>query len=277
MQQETIEVVKAQRDGLKRKVSEQSRGSVRPLATWLFILGGTLTAFWYLTNNGSSMSMLIFLTGVTLLSSAVLLYFLSPARYLRSEVADGESIANTTNIGKILSGMLIEAQGIHLSATPAGTLKVFIPAAEGGRIPFEAMNSSGQIFVLPKDGPRGLLLDPPGSGLIRHARQIGVTFSDAGLEAELKDTLEKGMELAKTVTVKKTGDEVQVSLTNMANKGMCESIRKESPGLCKQIGCPVCSFIACAIVEGTGQAVKIKSIAFEGKTLRATFEMLNGA
>lgn len=276
MQQQDYEVVKAQRDGLKRKLAEQNRWAMRPTATWLSLIGIAILVFWYLTKSGSAMSMVVFLAGITLLSLAVLLYFMSPARFLRAEVSDGEVLGNTTNVGKILSGMLIEAKGVHVPASQAGELKVFIPASDGQRIPFEAMKASGGIFILPKDGARGILLNPPGYGLMRQARQIGISFSDAGLENELKDVLEKGMELASVATVKRTGDEVHVSLTNLANTGLCQSIRKEQPGLCTQIGCPICSFIACAIVEGTGFPVRIKTITVEGNVLRTTFELLEG-
>ena len=276
MQQQDYEVVKAQRDGLKRKLAEQNRWAIRPTVTWLSLLGAGILVFWYMTNNGSSMSLVVFLTGVTLVSSSVMLYFLSPASYLRAEVSDGEVLANTMNVGKILSSMLIEAKGVHLPASQAGEMKVFIPASHGQRLSFETIKASGGIFVLPADGARGILLDPPGYGLLRHARQLGISFSDIELEREIKDVLEKGMELANVAAVTRVNDEVHVSLRNLANNGLCTSIRKERPGLCTQIGCPVCSFIACAIVEGTGRPVRIKSISVEGKYLQAVFELLQG-
>lgn len=277
MQQETIELVKAQRDGLKLKLAEQNRRATGPTATGLALIGLALLIFWYLTSNSSLMSIVIFLAGVTLLSSAVLLYFMTPARYLRSEVSDGVALGNTLNVQRLLSGMLIEGQGIHLPVSRAGGPKVFIPVSDGGRLPLEAFKA-GSIFIVPADGAaRGLLLEPPGCGLVRQACQIGAGFSDSGLEGELKDVLEKGLELARTVEVKRAGGEVRVSLAGMASAGMCEFIRREHPGLCTRIGCPICSFIACAIVDGTGRPARIKSIAAEDQALTVTFEVLKGA
>jgi hypothetical protein len=55
---------------------------------------------------------------------------------------------------------------------------------------------------------------------------------------------------------------------------MCAAIRKDSPGTCTQVGCPVCSFVACAIAEGTGRMVRIESVSVKGKALNATFKLV---
>lgn len=254
-------------------MAEQDRWAVRPTATGLALLGAALLVFWYLTNSGSLSSTAIFLAGVTLLSSAILLYFLSPARYLRSEVSDAEALGNTLNVGRFLTAMLVQGHGIYLPASRTGGLKVFIPVADGQPVPFQALQP-GCVFIAPPDSTaRGILLEPPGCGLVRHAGRIGVRFSGSGLEGELRDVMVKGMELATGVEVTGGRDEVQVRLIGLASRGLCESVRKEQPGLCTQIGCPVCSFIACAIVEGTGRAVRIKSASVDGKALVVTFQL----
>ncbi len=102
------------------------------------------------------------------------------------------------------------------------------------------------------------MLEPPGYRLLAYAREIGATFTDEGLENEMKDALENSLELAGHVAVRREGDEVLVTMGDLANDGMCAAVRKESPGICTQTGCPVCSLVACMIAEGTGRMVRIE-------------------
>ncbi len=101
------------------------------------------------------------------------------------------------------------------------------------------------------------MLEPPGYRLLAYLREIGATFTDEGLENEMKDALENSLELAGRVTVRREGDDVFVTLGDLANEGMCAAVRKENPGTCTQTGCPVCSLAACMIAEGTGLPVRI--------------------
>jgi hypothetical protein len=55
---------------------------------------------------------------------------------------------------------------------------------------------------------------------------------------------------------------------------MCRTLRKEGIVLCTQVGCPICSFIACAIVEATGRRVRIADVSVKGKKIDATFELV---
>lgn len=266
-----IEILKGQRDALRRRLSAQSRWANRPAAAGLLLIGLALFAVWALARDGSAMSMLLLLAAVTMSSLAVLLYFLSPSAFLRAEVADAEAVSNALNVGRVLSGLLIEARGIYTPASLSGATKVFVPVAEGAA---DLPKASGSVFVAPREGARGIMLDPPGYGLLAHAREIGAAFTDEGLENELKDIVENGLELARRAGVTRKGDEVTVTMAGLANAGMCERIRKEDPGVCARIGCPVCSFAACAVAEGTGRRLRIRNVSAEGGTVRVTLELI---
>ena len=82
------------------------------------------------------------------------------------------------------------------------------------------------------------MLEPPGYRLLAYAREIGATFTDEGLENEMKDALENSLELAGHVTVRREGDEVLVTMGDLANDGMCAAIRKESPGTAPRPAAP---------------------------------------
>jgi hypothetical protein len=282
---ETIEILQVQRDGLKRKLDAQNHRAIRPAALALLVLGLTLLTLWlgleYISGNGdvtamldsaSGMSMLLLLTGVAVIALSILLYFLSPARLLRAEIADAFALSHMANIERLLTSLMTEARGVYVPAARAGTTRLFIPVS-GKADPASLPQSTG-IFVTSGKGTGGIVLEPPGYRLLACLREIGATFTDKGLEDEMKDALKDSLELASHVAVRRKGDEVSVTMGDLANAGMCADIRKESPGTCTRTGCPVCSLVACMIAEGTGRMVRIQHADVNGRTLNVTFGLV---
>jgi hypothetical protein len=283
---ETIEVLKGQRDSLKRKLDAQNRWAIRPAALALFVLGLALLARWFafeytasgydvaaMLESASGMSMLLLLAGVAVIALAILLYFLSPARFLRAEVSDALALSGMANIDKLLASLLVETRGIYIPAARAGTTRLFLPVS-GEPALASLPSATGGLFVTPGKGAGGIMLEPPGYRLLAYLREIGATFSDEGLENDLKDALENSLELASHAAVRREGDEVRVTMGNLANAGMCEAVRKERPGTCTQTGCPVCSLVACMVAEGTGRPVRIDQASVKGKTVNAVFKLV---
>jgi hypothetical protein len=262
------EVLIGQRDELKKKLEAQNRWAIKPAALGLSVLGVALLVYWLATRDGSTQSLLVLLAGLTLLAVAILLYYLSPSRFLRCEVADAIAITGVLDLGRILASLLIEGRGIYIPASETGRTKVFIPVGEAPA----AIPLSGGIFVSGAD--KGMLLDPPGYGLLSCSRLISPTLTEDSLESEITDILENGLELARKVTVKREGDSVTVSMADLANAGMCAAVRKENPRLCTQLGCPICSFAACMVADGTRRRVRIESVDVNGKVVKATFRLL---
>jgi uncharacterized membrane protein YidH (DUF202 family) len=258
---------------------------MRPAAILLFALGIVIIAIMFLLAGGDSLdtkvkaisdsqlSMLIVLAGILISTLGVLLYFLSPARFLRADVASAMTYSGVANINKVLAALMIEAPGVYLPASMVGATRVFITVS-GDVFQATVPRDPGLVFVTPGAGSPGILLEPPGHGLLAYAREIGAAFTDEGLENEIKDALENSLELASGVTVKREQDTISVTMSDLANAGLCEAIRKDSPRTCTQTGCPVCSFVACMIAEGTGRMVRIEGVNVKGKTLNATFKLV---
>jgi hypothetical protein len=283
---ETIDVLKWQRDTLRRKLDAQNRRAIRPAALVLFALGLALIALCFafeyaasgydiahMLPGASNMSLLLLLAGIAVVVLAILLYFLSPARSLRTEVADALALSGTENVEKLLASLLIDARGVYVPSAQAGATRLLIPVGgtpAGAGLP----NADGGFFVRPGGSDGGVLLEPSGYRLLAHLREIGATFTPEGLENELKDALENSLELAGRVAVRRAGNEVHVTASDLANAGMCATIRKERPGACTQIGCPVCSLMACAIAEAARRRVVLDRVSVEGRTLSATFRLV---
>jgi hypothetical protein len=234
----------------------------------LAAFGVVVLLFWLVTRDGSTQSSLLLLAGLTIVAIAILLYLLLPSRVLRGEVADAVAITGVLNQGKILASLLIEGRGIYVPASDAGTTKVFVPVSDA----VTDIPATGGIFVA--GAGKGMLLDPPGYGLLSCSRQISPGLTDDGLASEIADIMENGMELVSKAEARREGDLVTVTMTGLANAGMCSTVRKENPRLCTQTGCPICSFAACMVADGTRRRVRIEGVEVNGKVVKATFRLL---
>jgi hypothetical protein len=264
--------VDKQYESLRKRLYEQYQWGIKPAAITLALFGVLVLVAWYLTNDGSTMSTLLMLAGLSVIVLSFLLYFLTPDTYLRSEVADAMSISNTLNMGKMLSSLLVESKGIYVPAGEKGLLRVFIPLSAAANV--GAIQPGSATFNVSLSGANGISLLPPGYGLYKYSQSIGAVFTAEGLENEIKDVLENGLELVSSVTVKEDGDRITVSMNRLANDKMCAAVRRENPGICVQMGCPVCSFVGCMVVSGTGRKARIEKISVADHIVNITFALI---
>jgi hypothetical protein len=259
----------------RRVFQRRSSDGVKPAALWLLLAGAASLAIWYFTNDGSMMSMLLALAGISTITLAVLLYFLSPARSVRSDVCDAMAISGTLELRRVL--MALQARPLGIFIPPGGTkpVRMFVPLTN--IINMEKLSSrefDDATFVSLSEGVAGIMLIPPGFGLYSYARGIGAGFPGVNLEDELGDVFENSLELADEVTVAVEENKVSVTLKNIVDYRLCKAIREEDPDICTQIGCPICSAVGCMIVSGTGKMATIESVNVKGKTVRAEFRLI---
>jgi hypothetical protein len=240
---------------------------------FLTLLGVIVLAIWAVTYNASNqMSMLLFLAGIGVLTVAILLYFFTPSRFVRDDICDAMAVSDVMSLNKMMSSLLIDSKGIYIPADKAGATRLFIPLSSKD---INIGNIEPGPGIFNSKGPvKGLTISPPGHGLFLYTLGIGAAFTDEGLENEVRDVLVNGLELAADAEVKRESGLVLVSLKDLVNKGLCSSIRGEDASVCTRTGCPICSFVACMVATGTGKNTRIKDIEVDGKTIKATFELL---
>jgi hypothetical protein len=229
------------------------RGSLKTAALGTFAFGVIILATGLVTKNASTASTLLKLQGISVICLSILLYFVSPARSVGSEVCNAMTLANMQSIGRILSFERIKSSGTYEPAKDKGPIKVVFPNT-------------------PTRNGRDLI--PPGYGLYQYAMSIGASFTEEDIENEIKDLLKNSLELASDVSVKIYLDRVWVTISGLATSGLCASLRKEDKRLCCQIGCPVCSLVGCIIVDATKRKARIAFVNVKGDNVYVLYELL---
>lgn len=240
-------------------VDSNARKRLIAAAAAAAVLGLALLAAPFVATVDPSASILLKMAGITVLALSILFFYLSPARHLRSDVCDAMCQPGVEFMSEIVGPYLSGNSCVYVPAGPGSKLHVSIalPSSASAAGEDKAAPATGEIHV-----------NPPGLGLLEHAKLLGGTFTDENLKDEIRDVVVNGLELAGQVEVERYGDGLLVELKNPANLELCEALRKNGGGMCDKIGCPVCSFVTCAVVEGTGKKVSIDSASSGKKTIR---------
>lgn len=266
------QMVDKQYESLRKRLYELYQWGIKPAAISLAIFGMLVLVAWYLTNDGSNMSMLLLLVGLSVIILSFMLYFLTPGTYLRGEVMDAIAISNTLNMGKVLSSLLMESKGVYVPTGDQELLRVFVPISADCDV--RAIQPGVETFNASVASVRGITLLPPGYGLFKYSQSIGAVFTAEGLENEIKDVMENGLELASSVNVKQDGGRITISMRRLANESMCNAVRRENPGICVQMGCPICSFVGCMVVSAIGRKARIEKVNVTDHIVNITFELI---
>jgi hypothetical protein len=268
------ENLKRQCESLKKKLNQQNRWGLKPIAIGLGLTGTAILALWLLIHSSATASMLLVPTGASLLALAILLFYLSPSRYLRVEVSVAMMLTNALNVRNMLKSLAIESKGIIMPGDPAQQIVLLVPYEDLGREEIKATTYDSREMTKARKKRDSLWLNPPGFGLFSYARTIGAVFTENNLEEELAEVMTSSMELVRDVSLKIEGDRANVRLHKMATAGMCSAIREEDPAICTQTGCPLCSFVGCAIVDATGKNTRATMVKEAGDVIDITFELI---
>jgi hypothetical protein len=214
--------------------------------------------------------MVLTISGANIVALSILFFFLTPYKYINSEVCDAISISNTELTCNILSPLFSESSCTYIPSSGSEPIKIFIPTS----LAYSGIEAIENISYSGGSDKKGVFLTPPGYGLFTYSKSIGALYSAEDLANEIKDVVVKSLELAGRVEVEQDPDSISVKMYDIANSGMCNSIRKKYRNICHKIGCPICSMIACMVVEGTGRRAIIDRVMVDGKMISLAFKLM---
>lgn len=262
----------AERIPIKKQVGMRSSGRVKWATVILALFGIALIGASFMLSYTTMFSLLLSLEGVNVFVISILFYFVTPRKLVRGDVCDAEAVSSTELVNALLAPIAGDSKGIYMTSSHAGTTKVFIPTNNSDLS--KAYRESNDIMKVSVSGMDGIFITPSGYGLLTYAKSLGATFTDVGLEDEITDVLVNGTELASRVEVKRNADSVCVRTYGLADPLMCKTIRQKGQTTCCQVGCPICSFVACMVAEGTGKPAMISEVKPDGKALDITYKLL---
>lgn len=248
----------------------------------LLVIGVIITLVAYPSYNVSPSANVLMMVGIGALFVGAVTMFLNTERFINQKVAEDLNLSSVTVVDDLLRDLRVKNKGVYVPSSRTGTtVKVFIPLRQKFDVPAQARLAEDRAFLIDLAEPaqEGILLKPLGYHLFRHTSEDlkadwkatptgaegaeGLTEAseqgdNASFAESLQDVVVKGLELADKVTVSDNDGMLSVRLHNTSYARMCESLREDAPQVCEQIGCPLCSLIACAYTEHADVATVIE-------------------
>lgn len=263
----------------------ESKDKIKPLCQKIgvifIVFGANSFVFSYFLT-----SQIFAFIGIGLTFWGALFFLVTPTLFVEGNVLVNTLSSSCATTERIINGLECNGKGFHipfpksrdLPESPEGLkeIVVFIPKdTELSRLP-SLDELAGSKFLL--GNPKGILLTPPGLGLLSAVeKKSKVNFAKIE-NAELCKTLPKcildNYSLAKEIDMSTKEDGVNVKISNSiyssfyAEKTFGKSI--------VTLGCPIVSAVACALAKSTAKPVYIKKLVSspDGSKIEAQFRIL---
>lgn len=275
-----------------KKSSEVARKNEFRVAGILFLIIGAITVpLAYISFGYSTFANALLMVGVGSLFLGAIIVSLNSERFMNQKVAQNLNLSSVVAIDDLLRDLRLGNKGVYVPSSRAGgNTKVFIPLKrQGFKLPSDAVLKDVQAFVvgLANTEQEGLLLKPLGYHLFTYTEtELKVKWKEiqqeeallqpdaesrgaqnTALGKALRDVLVNGLEIAEDAAITLDGDTLRVHLRDTSYIALCRSVMREAPQVCSQIGCPLCSLIACVYTEYTDQEVMIESVESSGRDI----------
>jgi hypothetical protein len=190
--------------------------------------------------------------GLGLTLWGVLVFFIQPQKYVKSDLINATALSSLKTIDKMVASMGYGEKGVYV---PAGKEKavVFIPSEPFSRIPGSSA-VEGKTFL---DNPQGMIIVPPGLALASLIeKKLGFTLKNCGVDTliqALPKVLVEDLEVVRDVEVEMKDGKVTFSLVDSIYADFCREIHDTSRRC--GLGCPMCSALACILTVASGKPV----------------------
>lgn len=232
--------------------------------------------------------------GLGLLFWGAILLYIRDQEYTRKVLLDASVLPSLTTINQLVQKLNYKGNAVYLPPKyfeDPETTKIYIPKQENTSLPKPEQTKKYEKRLLvgnPKD-ILGILLTPPGAELTRlFEKTLKTSFTRVDLEhlqRDLPKLFVEDLEIAEDLEIQIIGDSassiktkkgtIHVKITNSIYKDIHKETR-ELPHICDQIGCPICSAIACAIAKSSDKLVTIEKTECteDGKIIEAYYRII---
>ncbi|MGA9402063.1 hypothetical protein [Haladaptatus sp.] len=246
-----LELLSEENNRLRAEYRRARQTSYRRTALAMAVIGALVAVGGLLVPT--SRTVLFALAG-TGLFGAVLIYFLTPERFVSAAVGERTYAAHAAIGDELIESLGLSETNVYLpagdSTDPNAGVRLFVPHHREYEVPSE--DEADTLFVVTDDErQRGVAVPPTGAGLFHeYESMVDDTADDIpDLADELADALVEGFELVGSAT-----PEVDVK-----NDTINIRISDSRYGPVDRFDHPVASFIAVGAVNATGRPVTLET------------------
>lgn len=275
---ESLQVLQDQVKSLRRQVLTIKRSSLQ--IGVVFAVSGILS----LAYSVLSQSQVLAFIGLGLTFWGALFFLVRPVMYVRGSLLNTTSTPLYSTIDRILNDLKYEGKGLYVPPYPKRSylpehlkgLKetvVFISASSDSSTPPVEEIATGNFMT---KNPKGILLIPPGSGLIEQLEDYARTdFTKMSLDdlcTNLPQLILENFQLAKEIDMRTENGQVYLKTTDSIYGSL---YRNETLKSLKLLGCPLASTVGCAIAKATGKPVFVQKITTspDARTVEVSYSL----
>lgn len=216
--------------------------------------------------------------GLSLFFWGLLFTLILNTRYVKPEVISSMLDSSSSSLENIVQYLGIKGNAVYIPLQ----LNPYLSSLSGMEhelvyLPMKDLPDEDTVAELFQKTPPGVRITPPGSRLatlIEKSSGLNFKVLDVkSLKELLGSTLVKKLELADRVDVKTENNSVTVVISRPVFQEPCKDRGKDSY-VCQQIGCPLCSSLACVLCRVSQRPVRIQSCTATEVKIQITYFLL---
>ena len=271
----------------KKNLSLARKYEFRITGALLLVIGTVISLIAYPSYTYSSMASVLVMVGVGAIFLGAVTMFLTTEKFINQKVAEHLNLSSVIVLDDLLRDLRIRNKGIYLpSSRTEGTTKIFIPLKREYELPPQTVLKGDRAFIidLPHASHEGVLLTPLGYHLFKYTdEELKVDWNEqqteegtqqVPLSEKLNDVFVRGLEIADKVTASIVDGQLSIHLINTPYFSMCRKLMEDAPQVCEQVGCPLCSLVACIYTEYVDEAVTIEEAKTEKRDIHIVCKAL---
>lgn len=269
---------------MQLRSKRKTRNVVTRKISVVFVVSGILSFILSVFYDSQAMAFI----GLGLTFWGALFFLIRPYRYVQGSLLDSSAFATYLTIDRIIADLKYEGGGYYIPPLSQGTrspsylrgLKdtvVFVSADKSNDMPSIEELSEGKFLT---EKPKGLLVTPPGTGLLTEIeKQFPVDFTNMQLE-ELCELLPRlvveNLNLGKSMELKLEENEAYLEVVDSLFKNLYSA--ENNLRSVSLLGCPIVSAVACALAKVSGKIVTIEKhkLSPNGLTIEVWYRIVQG-